>query len=80
MTWDRPPACPVMRKLIAIVAQGSPHPGPLEQGRLIDRFTELEAEAILTSAPTRTLEAIRGRRLQIRVDSLIARSLGPRGY
>jgi hypothetical protein len=69
-----------MRKLIAIVAQGSPHPGPLEQGRLIDRFTELEAEAILTNAPRRTLEAIRSRRMQIRVDSLIPRLFSPRGH
>ncbi len=80
MTWDRPSACPVMRKLIAIVAQTSPHPGPLEQGRLIDRFTELEAEAILTYAPVRTLEAIRGRRMQIRVDSLMPRLSGLRGH
>lgn len=80
MIWDRPAACPVMRKLIAVMAQGSPHPGPLEQGRLIDRFTELEAEAILTNAPIRTLEAIRGMRMQTRVDSLIPRSFGPRGH
>jgi hypothetical protein len=80
MTWERPSACPVMRKLIALVADGSHHPGPLEQGRLIDRFTELEAEAILTRAPARTLDAIRGRRMQIRVDSLIPRSFGPRGH
>ena len=80
MTWDRPPACRIMRKLIAIVAQGSSHPGPLEQGQLIDRFTELEAEAILTSAPARTLEAIRSRRMQIRVDSLMPRLSGLRGH
>lgn len=80
MTWERPSGCPVMRKLIAIVAQGSPQPGPLEQGRLIDRFTELETEAILTRAPTRTLEAIRSRRMQIRVESLIPRPFGLKGH
>jgi hypothetical protein len=69
-----------MRKLIAIVARVSPHPGALEQGRLIDRFTELEAEAILTCAPVRTLEAIRVRRMQIRVDSLLPRPFGRRGH
>lgn len=71
--------CPIMRALIAVVARGSALPDPQERGRLIDRLTELEAEALATDAPRRTVEAIRAKRSQVRV-SLIPRSFGLRGH
>jgi hypothetical protein len=77
---ERPLMCPIMRELIAVIARGSPVPGPREWVRLIDRLTELEAEALATNAPQRTVEAIRAKRLQVRVDSLMPRSSGLRGH
>lgn len=59
--------CPVMRKLIVMMARGSPLPSTQERGRLIDRLTDLEVEALATDAPRRTVDAIRAKRLQVRM-------------
>ena len=77
---DRPLMCPIMRKLIAVMARGSPLPGPQERRRLIDRLTELEAEAQASDVPRRTVEAIRAKRLELRVAALIPRASGLRGH
>lgn len=71
--------CPIMRELMATVARSAPPSDPGEQERLIERLTELEAEALVTDAPRRTVEAIRAKRLQVRV-SLIPRTSGLRGH
>ncbi|MDP4026698.1 hypothetical protein Q8W71_29250 [Methylobacterium sp. NEAU 140] len=68
-----------MRELIATVARGSPPSDLRGQGRLIERLIELEAEALATNAPRRTIEAIRAKRLQVRV-SLTPRTSGLRGH
>jgi hypothetical protein len=77
---SRSPACPVMRKLIAMVAQTSRSPGLQEHGQLIDQLTGLEAEGVAMAAPRQTLEAIRATRLKLRVESLMPRLPAPRGH
>jgi hypothetical protein len=77
---SQPLMCPVMRKLITLVARKSRLPGLQGHGRLIDQLTDLEAEGVANDAPWRTLEAIRATRMKLRVDGLIPRSPIIRGH
>jgi len=77
---SRRPPCPVMRKLIAIVAQSSRPPGLKERGQIIDQLTDLEAEGVAQDAPHQTLEAIRATRFKLRVESLMPRLPAIRGH
>lgn len=77
---SRPLMCPVMRKLITMVARMSQFPGLREHGQLIDQLRDLEAEAIAKDAPWRTLEAIRATRLKLRIESLMPRLPTIRGH
>jgi hypothetical protein len=76
----RPLMCPVLRKLITLVARKSRFPRLHEHGQLIDQLTDLEAEGVANNAPWRTLEAIRATRMKLRVDGLMPRSTGLRGH
>jgi hypothetical protein len=69
-----PGVCPILRRLITLVARIPAEPGLPEQGRLIDQLTELESEAVSAGAPSRTTEAIRAVRLTVRVASLMPNS------
>ncbi|MDP4026692.1 hypothetical protein Q8W71_29220 [Methylobacterium sp. NEAU 140] len=72
-----------MRELIALVrhiAREASAFRPKDRAELLDRITELEAEAVPADAPSRTLETIRRIRRQIWVDGLIPRSFGLRGH
>lgn len=76
---SRPLICPVMRKLIIMIARMSQSPGLRDHGQLIDLLMDLEAEAIAEDAPGRTVEAIRATRLKLRIESLIPRLPSIRG-
>ncbi|MDR7040496.1 hypothetical protein J2X36_005279 [Methylobacterium sp. BE186] len=81
MASSQPPClCPMMHRLISLIARITGEPGAIEQGRLIDQLTDLETQALETGAPRRTIEAIRSVRLTIRVASLKPRSLSMRGH
>ncbi len=77
---SRLPACPIMQKLIAMVAHLSRPAGLKERGQLIDQLTELEAEGVSQDAPQQTLEAIRTARFKLRVESLLPRLPAIRGH
>ncbi|MGU3448767.1 hypothetical protein [Methylobacterium sp. 391_Methyba4] len=68
---DSAPPCPVMQRLIRMVARSSQLPGLQERGWLIDQLTDLEAEGIAADAHRRTLDAIRATRLKLRIESLL---------
>jgi hypothetical protein len=77
---DRSLMCPVMRKLITLVARTSRSPGLHERGQLIDQLAALEIEGVAKDVPWRTLEAIRATRLKLRVESLMPKTPLPRGH
>ena len=77
---SQPLMCPVMRKLVTLIARKSRFPGLQEHGRLIDQLTDLEAEGLAKDAPWRTLEAIRATRMKLRVEGLMPRLPFPRGH
>ncbi len=72
--------CPILHRLITLIARITGEPGPAEQGRLIDQLTDLETQALETGASSRTTEAIRAARRSIRVASLMPQPSGMRGH
>ena len=66
-----PGVCPILRRLITLVARIPAEPGLPEQGQLIDQLTDLESEAVSAGAPPRTTEAIRAVRRTVRAASLM---------
>ncbi|WP_246696885.1 hypothetical protein [Methylobacterium planeticum] len=73
-----PGPCPILRRLITLVARIPEEPGLPEQGRIIDQLTDLETESLSAGAPRRTTEAIRAVRLTVRVASLMPHPPGLR--